>query len=53
LLHTLQVDLVSHVGHFVLTNALLPLLERTASEPGSDVRIVNVRALAPIPLAGL
>lgn len=31
---------VNHLGHFALAQALMPLLERTASEPGSDVRVV-------------
>ncbi len=33
----------SHIGHFVLTEGLLPLLKSTALEEGSDVRIINVR----------
>jgi hypothetical protein len=33
----------SHFGHFALTEALLPLLKKTAQEEGSDIRIVNVR----------
>ncbi|CDO73677.1 hypothetical protein BN946_scf185015.g5 [Trametes cinnabarina] len=32
----------SHVSPFVFTNALMPLLARTAREPDSDVRIVMV-----------
>lgn len=32
----------NHVGHFLLTKLLLPTLQRTASEPDSDVRIVNL-----------
>ena len=32
----------NHIGHALLTKLLLPTLERTAEEPGSDVRIVNV-----------
>ena len=31
---------VNHLGHFALAQALMPLLEKTASEPGSDVRVV-------------
>jgi len=31
-----------YFGHVVLTNCLLPLLKRTAAEPGSDVRLVVV-----------
>ncbi|KAJ7280145.1 NAD-P-binding protein [Mycena rebaudengoi] len=33
---------INHISHFVLTEALLPLMKRTAAEPGSDVRIVGV-----------
>lgn len=32
----------NHVGHFLLTKELLPLLQSTAAKPHSDVRIVNV-----------
>ncbi|EJD44314.1 NAD(P)-binding protein [Auricularia subglabra TFB-10046 SS5] len=33
---------VNHFGHFVLTNALLPLLEKTAQLPDADVRIITI-----------
>ena len=33
---------ISHIGPFVFTHHLLPLLKETASTEGSDVRIVNV-----------
>ncbi|ORY78896.1 hypothetical protein BCR35DRAFT_332227 [Leucosporidium creatinivorum] len=33
---------VNHFGTFVFTTTLLPLLRKTAKEPGSDVRIVTV-----------
>ncbi|EJD42683.1 NAD(P)-binding protein, partial [Auricularia subglabra TFB-10046 SS5] len=33
---------VNYFGHVVLTNCLLPLLKRTAAQPGSDVRIVTI-----------
>ncbi|MBD59770.1 MAG: oxidoreductase [Citromicrobium sp.] len=31
---------VNHLGHFALAQALMPLLEKTAKEPDSDVRVV-------------
>ncbi|KAG8975576.1 hypothetical protein FRB90_009492, partial [Tulasnella sp. 427] len=31
-----------HLGPFVLTQELLPVLKRTAAEPGSDVRIISL-----------
>lgn len=31
---------VNHLGHFALAKALMPLLEKTAKEPDSDVRMV-------------
>lgn len=31
---------VNHLGHFALTKALLPLLQKTAQQPRSDVRVV-------------
>ncbi|KDQ54345.1 hypothetical protein JAAARDRAFT_697219, partial [Jaapia argillacea MUCL 33604] len=34
----------SHIGPFVFTRTLLPLLIQTASQPGADVRIVNARS---------
>ncbi|EMD32270.1 hypothetical protein CERSUDRAFT_99662 [Gelatoporia subvermispora B] len=37
-----DVMMVNHISHFVLTRTLLPLLKTTATEPGSDVRIVAV-----------
>jgi len=44
----------NHLGHYALTRALLPLLERTALLPGADMRIVNVssdaEAYAPKPV---
>ena len=40
---TVYIPPCSHIGHFVLTERLLPLLKSTALEEGSDVRIVNVR----------
>ena len=43
----------NHVGHALLTKKLMPLLQKTAAAPGSDVRIVNVTSeghkLAPNP----
>ncbi|KAJ7362538.1 NAD-P-binding protein [Mycena albidolilacea] len=38
----LDIMVINHISPFVLTEALLPLMKRTAAEPGSDVRIVNV-----------
>ncbi|KIW30106.1 uncharacterized protein PV07_05880 [Cladophialophora immunda] len=32
----------NHMGHALLTRLLLPLMQRTASKPGSDVRIINL-----------
>jgi len=41
----------NHLGHALLTKLLLPTLNRTAEQSGSDVRVVNVtsggHALAP------
>jgi len=36
----------NHVGHALLTKLLLPTLQRTAKEPGSDVRIINLSSSA-------
>jgi NAD(P)-dependent dehydrogenase (short-subunit alcohol dehydrogenase family) len=32
----------NHVGHFLLTRSLLPLLQKTAKQPNADVRVVTV-----------
>lgn len=32
----------NHMGHFLFTKELLPILQSTAAEPGSDVRIINL-----------
>jgi NAD(P)-dependent dehydrogenase (short-subunit alcohol dehydrogenase family) len=41
------------VGHHLLTKKLLPIMQRTASEPKADVRIINLTSgahrLAPAP----
>ncbi|KAI0067198.1 NAD-P-binding protein [Artomyces pyxidatus] len=37
-----QTVAVNHIGHFVFTQTLLPLLKETASLPDADVRIVAV-----------
>ncbi|KAF9477152.1 NAD-P-binding protein [Pholiota conissans] len=42
----LDIMATNHVGHFVLTENLLPLLKTTAAEDGSDVRIVNISSVA-------
>ncbi|KAF7319106.1 hypothetical protein HMN09_00246900 [Mycena chlorophos] len=49
---------VNHVAPFAFTEALLPLLERTAKEDGSDVRVVNVSSMghtgvAPVTFASI
>ncbi|KAI1075202.1 NAD(P)-binding protein [Whalleya microplaca] len=36
----------NHLGHALLIRKLIPLLEKTASIPGSDVRIITVTSLA-------
>ncbi|KKY28409.1 putative retinol dehydrogenase [Phaeomoniella chlamydospora] len=36
----------NHMGHALLTKLLLPILEKTAKTPGSDVRIVNLSSVA-------
>ncbi|KAI0066961.1 NAD(P)-binding protein [Artomyces pyxidatus] len=37
---------INHISPFLFTKTLLPILEHTASLPGSDVRIVNVSSVA-------
>ncbi|KAI9508241.1 NAD-P-binding protein [Russula earlei] len=37
---------VNHISPFLFTKTLLTVLEKTALEPGSDVRIVNVSSVA-------
>ncbi|KAI0790325.1 NAD-P-binding protein [Abortiporus biennis] len=41
-----DIMMINHIGHFVLTMTLLPLLKETAKEPGSDVRVVTVSSNA-------
>lgn len=36
----------SHIGHFALVEALLPILKRTAALPDSDTRIITVSSVA-------
>lgn len=36
---------VNHMGHALLTRLLMPTLEKTAAEPGSDVRVVFTTSL--------
>jgi NAD(P)-dependent dehydrogenase (short-subunit alcohol dehydrogenase family) len=33
---------VNHMGHFLFTKQLLPILQKTAAQPGADVRIINI-----------
>ncbi|PPR03717.1 hypothetical protein CVT24_007392 [Panaeolus cyanescens] len=42
----LDIVVTNHISHYVFTRTLLPLLKQTASEPNSDVRIVNVSSVA-------
>jgi NAD(P)-dependent dehydrogenase (short-subunit alcohol dehydrogenase family) len=44
---------VNHMGTVLLTRLLLPLLEKTAELPGSDVRIVNVSSTANTMVSGI
>ncbi|KHN94190.1 NAD(P)-binding domain protein [Metarhizium album ARSEF 1941] len=36
----------NHMGHALLTKLLLPILEKTASQPGADVRVVSLSSRA-------
>jgi NAD(P)-dependent dehydrogenase (short-subunit alcohol dehydrogenase family) len=36
----------NHVGHFLLTKLLLPILSKTSAHPGADVRVVTLASLA-------
>ncbi|THH27682.1 hypothetical protein EUX98_g6503 [Antrodiella citrinella] len=38
-----DIMVVNHISPFIWTRTLLPLMEKTAKEEGSDVRIVNFR----------
>jgi NAD(P)-dependent dehydrogenase (short-subunit alcohol dehydrogenase family) len=42
----------NHMGHALLTRLLLPLMQRTASQPSSDVRIVNVSSAGHMMVTG-
>nr|GAT56722.1 NAD-binding protein [Mycena chlorophos] len=42
----LDIMVTNHISHFALTQTLLPLMEETSKEDGSDVRIVNVTSTA-------
>ncbi len=42
----------NHMGHALLTRLLLPLMQRTASQPGSDVRVVNVSSAGHMMVTG-
>lgn len=43
--HDLQLA-TNHIGHFLLTKELIPLLEKTAAEPNSDVRVITLSSEA-------
>lgn len=43
--HDIQLG-TNHIGHFLLTKLLLPTLQKTASEPHSDVRVISVSSEA-------
>jgi NAD(P)-dependent dehydrogenase (short-subunit alcohol dehydrogenase family) len=43
--HEIQLG-INHIGHHLLTKLLLPILEKTAALPGSDVRVVTVSSVA-------
>ncbi|KAF9044227.1 NAD-P-binding protein [Panaeolus papilionaceus] len=43
----LDIMVTNHISHYTLTRTLLPLLKKTAAQPDSDVRIVNV-STAPL-----
>lgn len=38
----------NHVGHHLLTKLLLPLLEKTAAESDSDIRVISISSLANV-----
>ncbi|KAL4805634.1 hypothetical protein BDV18DRAFT_152392 [Aspergillus unguis] len=42
--HEIQLG-TNHTGHFLLANLLLPVLLKTAEEPGSDVRVVSLSSV--------
>lgn len=42
---SLTIHTSSHIGTFVFTDTLLPLLIKTSQTDGADVRIVNVRQI--------
>ncbi|KAF8144697.1 hypothetical protein K438DRAFT_1992615 [Mycena galopus ATCC 62051] len=41
----LDIMVINHFSHFVLTGTLLPLLKKTAEERNSDVQIVNLSSI--------
>ncbi|KAG9025243.1 hypothetical protein FRB95_010383 [Tulasnella sp. JGI-2019a] len=43
----------NHIGPFALTTALLPLIKKTAAEPGSDVRVVMVSSVVHSQASGV
>lgn len=36
----------NHLGHALLVKLLLPLLQKTAQQPGGDVRVINMTSIA-------
>ncbi|KZT34655.1 NAD(P)-binding protein [Sistotremastrum suecicum HHB10207 ss-3] len=41
-----EIMVTNYLSHYVFTDTLLPLLKKTAAQPGADVRIVNVSSTA-------
>jgi NAD(P)-dependent dehydrogenase (short-subunit alcohol dehydrogenase family) len=43
----------NHVGHALLTKLLLPMMVKTAQEPGSDVRVVSLSSIGHTAATGI